>query len=114
MEALRMSALTRDDLLDQLRDRVEIAALNFRYCRYADAEGMLSLFTDDCIVHFDADEGAVMRGRDELATFYHAALTPVASSSHHVSNSTSSSRAATGRACTRTSTPGSACRDFPR
>jgi hypothetical protein len=75
--------------LRELRDRQEIKSLKYAYCRYADAidvAGMLSAFTDDCIINFRADRSDERRGREALKEFFVAAQSVVVSSSHHLSN----------------------------
>jgi len=80
---------TTDVSLAQVQDRFDLASRKYHYCRCADAkdvEGMLSVFTADCVAAFEPDDAAALHGRDALATFFRAALEPVVSSSHHVSN----------------------------
>jgi ketosteroid isomerase-like protein len=80
---------TTQDFLLELRDRQEIQALKFSYCRYADAtdiDGMLSHFTEDCTINFRADCTDERRGKTALRQFFTAAQSVVVSSSHHLSN----------------------------
>jgi SnoaL-like domain len=73
----------------ELRDRQEIQALKFAYCRSADAidiEGMLSAFTEDCTINFRADRSDERHGTAALREFFTAAQSVVVSSSHHLSN----------------------------
>ena len=75
--------------LQQIADRLAIEDLKYRYCRLADngdASGMAAVFTDDCRVNFRPDGSLERRTRAEVLEFYRAALAPVTSSSHHVSN----------------------------
>jgi ketosteroid isomerase-like protein len=81
-------AFTRS-FLQEVRDRREIEALKFAYCRSADAldvDGMVSTFTQDCTINFRADGGDRRRGLDALRHYFSAALFGVTSSSHHLSN----------------------------
>jgi ketosteroid isomerase-like protein len=78
-----------DDLLRELKDRQEIQSLKFAYCRAADSldiAGMVSVFTDDCIVNFRPDRSDERRGRAAAEEFFSGAQSVVTSSSHHLSN----------------------------
>ena len=75
--------------LQEMRDRREIEALKFAYCRSADAldvDGMVSAFTQDCTINFRADGSDRRQGLDALRHYFSAALFGVTSSSHHLSN----------------------------
>lgn len=76
-------------LVRELVDREEIRSLKNRYLRHADAvdvEGMLSVFTDDCVVNFRPDRSDERRGRAAAGEFFVAAQSVVVASSHHLSN----------------------------
>jgi ketosteroid isomerase-like protein len=79
----------REVFLLELRDRQEIQALKFAYCRSADAldvDGMLSGFTEDCTINFRADRSDERHGTAALREYFSAAQASVVSSSHHLSN----------------------------
>jgi ketosteroid isomerase-like protein len=78
-----------EELVRELVDRQEIKSLKFAYCRYADAidiNGMLSVFTDDCLINFRADRSDQRQGKSALREFFEAAQSVVVASSHHLSN----------------------------
>jgi ketosteroid isomerase-like protein len=78
-----------EKFLQELKDRQEITALKYAYCRFADAidvAGMLRAFTDDCVINFRADRSDERRGPEALEEFFTAAQSVVISSSHHLSN----------------------------
>jgi hypothetical protein len=82
--------MSNDDIVRELKDREEILARKYRYCRGADAldhEVMLECYTPDCQIDFypDSDLGKA-HGIDELRVFFVEAQEPVLSSSHHISN----------------------------
>src|SRR4051794_13156521 len=71
-----------------MEDRVAIEQRKFEYCRYADALNharMVSIFTEDCTASYGPNIPTI-RGRAALQNFYAAAMSDVASSSHHISN----------------------------
>jgi hypothetical protein len=75
--------------LQEMRDRREIEALKFAYCRSADAldvDGMGSAFTQDCTINFRADGSDGRQGLGALRHYFSAARSGVTSSSHHLSN----------------------------
>ena len=75
--------------VQEMRDRREIEALKFAYCRAADAldvDGMVTAFTRDCTINFQADGSDERQGLCALRRYFSAALTGVTSSSHHLSN----------------------------
>jgi ketosteroid isomerase-like protein len=78
-------------VVHEIRDRIVILETKYAYCRHADAldaEGMLALVTDDCVVnYFGADEAQTMRGKAALRAMLTAYLPNTISSSHHISNS---------------------------
>lgn len=76
-------------IVRELADREAIRSLKFFYARCADAvdvDGMLSVFTDDCVVNFRADRSDERRGREAARDFFATAQSVVVSSSHHLSN----------------------------
>jgi ketosteroid isomerase-like protein len=78
-----------DDLLRELGDRQQIKALKYAYCRFADSldiPGMVSVFTDDCVINFRVDRSDERRGTKEAESFFRSAQSVVCSSSHHLSN----------------------------
>jgi hypothetical protein len=79
-----------EDTVRELKDREEILALKYRYCRAADAldhDVMLESFTPDCHIDFYPDsELGKASSVEELRVFFEQAQEPVLSSSHHVSN----------------------------
>jgi ketosteroid isomerase-like protein len=81
--------MLREDRLRALEDIEEIRSLKYRYCRFADAmdvDGMLSVFTDDCVAFYRPDDVEGFRGVAALREFYASAQSVVTASSHHLSN----------------------------
>ena len=81
--------MSMDVRLRELEDREEIRSLKYRYCRFADAmdvDGMLSVFTEDCIAFYRPDDVEGFRGVAALREFYASAQSVVTASSHHLSN----------------------------
>ncbi|TQC46691.1 nuclear transport factor 2 family protein [Rhodococcus sp. WS4] len=77
------------DVLRLLVDAEEIRRLKYAYCRAADAmdaEGMLAVFTADCIVDLSGGLGDAVTGIDAAREFYSGALSKFTVSSHHLSN----------------------------
>lgn len=75
--------------LRRLVDGEEIRSLKHRYLRCADAvdvDGMLSVFTGDCVVNFRPDRSDERRGLAAARDFFSAAQSIVVASSHHISN----------------------------
>ncbi|GAF48134.1 hypothetical protein RW1_049_00430 [Rhodococcus wratislaviensis NBRC 100605] len=88
-EAGRIDEGHRLDAVRQLIDAEEIRRLKYTYCRAADAmdaEGMLAVFTDDCVVDLSGGRGGAVFGIDAARTFYSGALGKFTASSHHLSN----------------------------
>lgn len=74
----------------ELLDREAIRSLKYRYLRCADAvdvDGMLAVFTEDCVVNFRPDRSDERRGVQEVREFFSGAQSIVVASSHHLSNS---------------------------
>ena len=75
--------------LQEVLDREEIKSVKHRYLRSCDAvdiEGMLSVFTEDCLVDFWPGMGIECKGIAALEEFYRGAQSGVIASSHHLSN----------------------------
>lgn len=77
------------DALKKVVDSEEIRRLKFAYCRAADAldvDGMLAVFTEDCVVDLSGGRGGAVTGLAAARDFYSGALGRFAVSSHHLSN----------------------------
>lgn len=73
----------------RLGDRQEISDLLFHYCRSLDLndrEGVVAVFTEDCVVElYDGPDG-VTRGREEMRSRLPQRYSHLAATSHHLSN----------------------------
>ena len=81
--------MSQADAVQGLIDRQSITDVIHAYCRFVDvvdAEGVASLFTDDCIVDYGPGLGPPTVGADVLAQRLAAGLPRFAATSHHVSN----------------------------
>ncbi|QUD90395.1 nuclear transport factor 2 family protein [Phenylobacterium montanum] len=74
----------------ELKARTEILETMYAYCRHADnldPEGMVALFTEDCIANFvPGGEETILKGKGALRKMLSDALGVTVSGSHHISN----------------------------
>lgn len=88
-EAGRVGECHISDAVRQIIDADEIRRLKYTYCRAADAldaEGMLAVLTDDCVVDLSGGRGGAVSGIDAARKLYSGALSKYAASSHSLSN----------------------------
>ena len=85
-----VDAVTLEETIRKLQDRVDIEETFHAYCRHADnadIENMTALFVDDCAVSYvQGGEDTVYRGRATLHAFLSSFQGAVISGSHHISN----------------------------
>jgi ketosteroid isomerase-like protein len=83
-------AVSLEAIVQELKDRTDILETMYAYCRAADnlnADGMVALFTDDCVVNYVVtDEALAMRGKQALRNMLVEYFASSTSSSHHIAN----------------------------
>jgi hypothetical protein len=78
-----------EDVIRQLKDRVDILETMYAYCRHADnldGAAMAALFVEDCVAQFIPGGDHVLQGRAALKTFLCNALAVTVRGSHHIAN----------------------------
>ena len=82
--------MSLDNVVLELKSRVEILETMYAYCRHADnldPASMVALFTDDCVANFvPGAEEYTLRGKVQLNRMLSDALGVTVSGSHHISN----------------------------
>ncbi|MDB5432991.1 MAG: hypothetical protein JWP35_4107 [Caulobacter sp.] len=82
--------MSLEEIVRELKDRVDIQEVMHEYCRHADnldAKSMVDLFVDDCVAcYVPGSDDYILRGKRQLTKMLSDALAVTVSGSHHISN----------------------------